>query len=226
MTKSKSGQSVQPDRNTEQAILEAAEREFLAKGFESAKTTEIAAAAGVTHAMLHYYFRSKENLFNRIFERTLQSMLEYVFEVFEMGDMPLAERVGRFVEVHFDYMIANPRAPRFIINELINKPDRISLIGERMTARSVELLSKLDTMIDQEVKAGTIRPISSIDLLLDIVSVNVFVFIALPIAEAFERTPYASLTEFLQLRKRECVNMILSRLTYGYGEKTDKLSER
>ena len=44
-------------RNKEQAILEAAEREFIAKGFAGARTTSIAEAAGVTHAMLHYYFR-------------------------------------------------------------------------------------------------------------------------------------------------------------------------
>ena len=48
--------------NTEQSILKAAEKEFLKKGFSGSKTTEIAKEAGVTHAMLHYYFRTKENL--------------------------------------------------------------------------------------------------------------------------------------------------------------------
>ena len=55
-------------RNKEQAILEAAEREFIAKGFAGARTTSIAEAAGVTHAMLHYYFRTKEQLFERILD--------------------------------------------------------------------------------------------------------------------------------------------------------------
>ena len=54
--------------NTEQAILQTAETEFLDKGFALAKTTEIAKQAGVTHAMLHYYYRTKEKLFERVFQ--------------------------------------------------------------------------------------------------------------------------------------------------------------
>ena len=60
-----------PAQKREQAILEAAEREFLKKGFDGARTTSIAAAAGVTHAMLHYYFRTKEQLFERILDLSL-----------------------------------------------------------------------------------------------------------------------------------------------------------
>ena len=55
--------------NTEQSILKSAEKEFLKKGFSGSKTTEIAKEAGVTHAMLHYYFRTKENLFNKVFSK-------------------------------------------------------------------------------------------------------------------------------------------------------------
>lgn len=53
------------DKQTkEQEILKAAEQEFLTKGYDGARTTSIAQAAGVTHAMLHYYFRTKEQLFD------------------------------------------------------------------------------------------------------------------------------------------------------------------
>lgn len=57
-----------PQQNKEQAILKAAEREFLTKGYAGARTTSIAEAAGVTHAMLHYYFRTKEHIFERILD--------------------------------------------------------------------------------------------------------------------------------------------------------------
>ena len=65
-------------RNKEQEILEAAEREFIAKGFAGARTTSIAEAAGVTHAMLHYYFRTKEQLFERILDEKMRLMGESV----------------------------------------------------------------------------------------------------------------------------------------------------
>lgn len=71
--------------NTEQAILQAAEKEFLDKGFALAKTTDIARAAGVTHAMLHYYYRTKEKLFERIFQEKVQVMSRSLCATFEDG---------------------------------------------------------------------------------------------------------------------------------------------
>lgn len=57
------------ETTTEQLILEAAEAEFLEKGYGKARTTEIARRAGVNHSMLHYYFRTKENLFEVMFQK-------------------------------------------------------------------------------------------------------------------------------------------------------------
>ena len=80
-------------RNKEQAILEAAEREFIVKGFAGARTTSIAEAAGVTHAMLHYYFRTKEQLFERILDEKMRLMGESVLAAF--GQPGLAARRNR-----------------------------------------------------------------------------------------------------------------------------------
>ena len=80
-------------RNKEQAILEAAEREFIVKGFAGARTTSIAEAAGVTHAMLHYYFRTKEQLFERILDEKMRLMGESVLAAFGQPGLPLAERL-------------------------------------------------------------------------------------------------------------------------------------
>ena len=71
-----------PAKNKEQTILEAAEREFLNKGFAGARTTSIAEAAGVTHAMLHYYFRTKEQLFERILDEKMRLMSQSVLTAF------------------------------------------------------------------------------------------------------------------------------------------------
>ena len=53
-------------QSTEARILQAAEKEFFEKGYAGARTVSIAEAAGVTHAMLHYYFRTKDKLFEQI----------------------------------------------------------------------------------------------------------------------------------------------------------------
>lgn len=80
-------------KTKEQAILAAAEQEFLAKGFDGARTTSIAAAAGVTHAMLHYYFRTKENIFERILDEKLRLMGESVLAAFGDPALPFLERI-------------------------------------------------------------------------------------------------------------------------------------
>ena len=95
-------------KTKEQAILAAAEQEFLAKGFDGARTTSIAAAAGVTHAMLHYYFRTKENIFERILDEKLRLMGESVLAAFGDPALPFLERIQEGLSRHFDFTAANP----------------------------------------------------------------------------------------------------------------------
>ena len=110
--------------DTESRILQAAEEEFLLKGLEGARTTAIAERAGVTHAMLHYYFRTKNMLFERIIEEKMRNAGNIMQAVFVLGDMPLMERVKRGVEQHFDFIAANPNLPRFVIQEIYSHPER------------------------------------------------------------------------------------------------------
>ena len=104
--------------NTEQSILKAAEKEFLKKGFSGSKTTEIAKEAGVTHAMLHYYFRTKENLFNKVFEEKAKQLADtFLSRVDE--SLPFLEKIKCFIEAHFDLLTANPELPLFIYREIL-----------------------------------------------------------------------------------------------------------
>ena len=137
-------------RNKEQAILEAAEREFIAKGFAGARTTSIAEAAGVTHAMLHYYFRTKEQLFERILDEKMRLMGESVLAAFGQPGLPLAERLRDGIERHFDFIMANPDMPRFIVNEVFSRPERY----ETMQARIREIAGVLMCDIQRELDAS------------------------------------------------------------------------
>ena len=90
----------QSNNNKEAAILAAAEREFLTKGFAGARTVAIAQAAGVTHAMLHYYFRTKEHLFNRILDEKMRIMGESVLAACGQPGLPVADRIRESIERH------------------------------------------------------------------------------------------------------------------------------
>ena len=83
--------------DTESRILIAAEQEFMAKGYAGARTTSIAEAAGVTHAMLHYYFRTKDKLFERIIAEKTALLKELMLGSIDSSDLPLDTLIATLI---------------------------------------------------------------------------------------------------------------------------------
>lgn len=143
--------------NTEQSILKAAEKEFLKKGFSGSKTTEIAKEAGVTHAMLHYYFRTKENLFNKVFEEKARQLADtFLSRVDE--SLPFLEKIKCFIEAHFDLLTANPELPLFIYREILTNECGKEICRKTLFPNFRLAISLLDRSLQEEIKKGTIRP--------------------------------------------------------------------
>ena len=201
-----------PARNKEQAILEAAEQEFLNKGFAGARTTSIAEAAGVTHAMLHFYFRTKEQLFERILDEKMRLMSRSVLTAFGQPDLPLPERIRDGVESHFDFIAANPDLPRFIVNEVFSRPERYESMRSRVREVAETLMHDIQLELDASAARGETEPIDARMLLLDIISLNVFPFIALPVVEPILGDLSGNRERFLELRRAENTEIILRRL--------------
>lgn len=199
-------------QNKEQVILEAAEREFLQKGFDGARTTSIAEAAGVTHAMLHYYYRTKARLFERILDEKVRLMGKSVLTVFGAPDLPLLERLRNGIEAHFDFIAANPDLPSFLVNEVFVRPERYEGMRERVRKIAGGLLSDLQRELDESAVRGETEPTDARMLLLDILSLNVFVFIAYPILESTLGELTADRNRFFEMRRKENVEVIMRRL--------------
>lgn len=202
----------QEKQNKEQQILAAAEQEFLAKGYDGARTTSIAQAAGVTHAMLHYYFRTKEQLFERIIDEKFATMSDSMFAI--MGDplLPIVERLKGGIEAHFDFVAKNPLLPRFIINEIILRPERYKVLYKRVGAIIDNVYRGLQFEIDREAERGEIERIDIKMLFISIMSLNVFTFIAYPFIEPLMGELMADRERFLAQRKAENVETILRRI--------------
>ena len=198
--------------NKEQAILDAAEHEFLEKGFEASKTTKIASLAGVTHAMLHYYYRTKENLFDLVFDKKTRLLKESMFKAFDNPDLPFLEKVQTGIESHFEFIKANSSLPRFVLNELIYKPARLKFLEKKIKKIAADVGTKISAEIEREVKKGTINPINPVTLMVDIASLNIFVFAALPLLRIIAVGHYESEDAFLEARKKENVEIIMRRL--------------
>lgn len=198
------------DNKTEKIILEAAEEEFLLKGFAGARTTEIARKAGVNHAMLHYYFHTKEQLFDQVLAEKMDIFRESVASVFEQSNLPIMEQITEAMSRHFDFVRQNPMLPRFIINEMSVRPEYVEKIKQTVMPMSTKVISQLQRSLDEAAARGEICPMQAIPLMLDMVSLNLFVFIAYPILQHI--VPDDAMEAFYNARKQENIDVIVRRL--------------
>ncbi len=200
-------------KDTEQAILLAAEQEFMQKGYDGAKTVSIAHNAGVTHAMLHYYFGTKERLFNKIFNEKLSLLGKMVTDVIIEPDTTPLEKITAVVDRHFEFLVEHPDLPRFLLNELAYNPQRRSLMEHKLRVAWAKWLSPLQREWDEMIVAERMKSIAMIDFILDVVSLNLFVFLALPALDMVIEKFYGSREAFYEARKRENVKIIMQRLS-------------
>ncbi|MDR1757434.1 MAG: TetR/AcrR family transcriptional regulator [Bacteroidales bacterium] len=168
------------DLTTEQVILNAAEEEFLDKGYGNAKTVAIAKRAGVSHSMLHYYFRTKEKLFQMIFEKKIASLIQS-FVVILDKDAPFEQMIRQLMEAQFNFVAKQPRLPIFVFNEILQNKSNRDLVIELLAPHISVILGKIETKLNEEIEKGNVRPISLINLMMNILSLNISVFIALPV---------------------------------------------
>lgn len=200
------------DIDTETRILQAAEREFLSKGFAGARTTSIAEAAGVTHAMFHYYFRTKEKLFERIISEKVELLKKAVIGSIRDMTAPLSEILRDVIDNHLEFIAANPDLPRFLVGEIFSNPERAQPFLNRLNEVAPSFIAILQEKINQEAEAGLIRKVDAGMLMLDIVSLNVFAYMATPAVNAAIGNIMTDADTFLKKRKAENYETIMRKL--------------
>ena len=112
------------DSSTEEKIREAARTVFLKKGYAATRTRDIAEEAGINLALLNYYFRSKEKLFELVMMEKFQKFFGVIFPVLNDDNTSLEEKVRLIVNNYIDLLLENPDLPIFVLSEIRNKPDR------------------------------------------------------------------------------------------------------
>jgi len=168
------------EKSTEDKIVNAAKKVFIAKGMDGARMHEIANQAGINKALLHYYFRTK----NKLFEKVFTIVFKDVFAVFEQAissEMSFEEFLESFIRQYIKLLKAKPYIPQFVIHELNRKPERIV---EQMNSSKFnkELLFNL---INKAIQDKEIRPVHPVHLITNILSMCVFPFVAKPIITGF-----------------------------------------
>jgi TetR/AcrR family transcriptional regulator len=168
------------DTSTEKAILEAAKIVFMEKGFDGARMQQIADKAGMNKALIHYYFRSKDKLFDAIFSEAFQQFLPRIAETLST-DKPFLKKVEIFVDTYITMLQKNPHLPVFILHEINRSPERII---ERIKNQGIDP-TLFEKMVSNEVKEGKIKKIDFRHFIVNMIGLCIFPFVARPIIQGF-----------------------------------------
>lgn len=194
------------EAETEEQILHAAKEVFQKQGFSGARMQAIADHAGINKSMLHYYFRSKDKLFQKVFQQSIREFFPKIFKVLN-GEMEFEAKIEKLVETYYTMFRSHPHLPRFVIHEMNQHPERFQSfmrnIGIKIPARFIE-------QIEKEVKSGRIKKIDPRQFIINTIGLCVFPVIAKPMIETVFEMDDKQFNDFLEHRKKELPVFILN----------------
>lgn len=192
--------------NTEIKIVEAATRVFVKKGFDGARMQEIADEAGINKALINYYFRTKQKLFESVFTSVFEDIASNVSRVLE-ASKNLEEMLENFVDVYFTHLSEKPYIPDFVIHELNRNPD---LIVKLIKTKGIDR-EKLVSIIVKEGDRKDLRPFDPVQIIINVLSMSIFPFVASPLIKGFIfEGDEEMFHEFLSKRKIHIIEFVKS----------------
>jgi TetR/AcrR family transcriptional regulator len=204
------------DADSETRILDAAHTVFTRRGTAGARMAEIAREAGVNHALVHYYFRTKQRLAEAVFRRAAGQLFPAMLAVFA-SELPIEEKVRRIVSAQVDMLLENRYLPAYLLAELNHFPERAELLLGSIAGAPAEVLrprlfGRLAEQLEAGVRDGTLRPISPQAFVLNLISMAVYPFAARPLVMAIMGLDDAAFTTMMQRRKAELPEFFLAAL--------------
>ncbi|MCL9808903.1 TetR/AcrR family transcriptional regulator [Flavobacterium luminosum] len=192
--------------STEEKIFEAAFKVFQSKGFTGARMQEIADEAGINKAMLHYFFRSKEKLFEAVFMNAFGKLAPQINQIFNSDDV-LFEKIEKFIHSYISFVMEYPFLPQFIIQEMNNNPEFVAKFLKDKKRPNPEKLLK---QIEKEIELGSIKPIPPKQLVLDIFSMTAFPFAAQTLVKGIINISNEEFFRLMEERKKHIATQIIN----------------
>jgi TetR/AcrR family transcriptional regulator len=207
--------------NTEEKIIQAAEIEFIERGFDGARMQAIADKAGINKALLHYYFRSKQKLFEVIFKTAIKFFLPKIIGIFSRNDLGFQEKIRLFVSAYIDLISKHPHIPMFVLHELSNNASTLLKIIQEIKLD----ISPVKNQIKDEIAKGTIINIIPEQLILNVLSLSIFPIVASPIARELlvegNKEAYKALIEE---RKTHVAEFVIRAISISQDNSTNQKS--
>jgi len=193
-------------KDTEHKILNAATEVFQSKGMDGARMQEIADKANINKAMLHYYYRSKQKLFEAVFKTAISIMAPKLTEIMEK-DEPLFDKIRHFTNSYISLISKHSYIPTFIIHELNRNPH---ILEDVFVKKFGDSFNKMKIQVNEMVKKGEIRPIEPEHLIMNVVAMSIFPFVAKPILKSVLQKDEKEYQILLEERKTHVADFVIN----------------
>ena len=203
--------------NSEERIKAAARKVVHQKGYAGTRTRDIAEEAGINHAMVNYYFRSKEKLFGIVMLETMTFFFKGVSTILNNENTSLEEKIEQIVANYIDLLLEEPELPTFMFNEVRTNPEPFVANTPILQALENSVLAR---QYAEAVAQGRITEPNLIHTVLNVISLVIFPFIAQPIFTALSRTDKEAYKTLMLERKKLIPQWIKAMLFVG--EKSEK----
>ena len=197
------------EKQTEERIFESATEIFIEKGMDGARMQDIADHAGINKALLHYYYRSKEHLFEAVFEKMAAVMFSRFSPVFD-EKTSLEDKIRFFFREHISFLQKNPRLPAFILNEVNRNPARIKKMIQRYNIN--EFWNTLEKQHHDELIRYNITRKTMPQLMTSIAAISIFPFAARGIMEVLFEKSGQDFNDYLEQRKDFAADFVIRAL--------------
>lgn len=201
--------NLEPKNGVKERILSVARALFIEHGYSATSVRSIAMASETNVALIHYYFESKYNLFEIVFEEAFDVLVQRLFLVFH-SPLSFPALIEAWVNSYYEVLVEYPQIPIFILNEISQNPEQLARRIQRY--KPDELFVQIEVRIQQEINRGTIRSVPPLDLALTVLSMSVFPFMFGEFATRVAGRTREEYNVVLMQHKQQVVQFILHAL--------------
>ncbi len=194
------------NKDTEHKILNAATEVFQSKGMDGARMQEIADKANINKSMLHYYYRSKQKLFEAVFKTAISIMAPKLTEIIEKEE-PLFDKIRDFTNSYIGLISKHSYIPTFIIHELNRNP---KILEDTFVKKFGDSFNKMKIQVKEMVDNGEIHPIEPEHLIMNVVAMSIFPFVAKPILKSVLQKDEKEYQLLLEERKTHVADFVIN----------------
>ena len=194
------------EKDTEEQIFDAARKLFERKGYAGTRMQDIADEADINKSMLHYYYRSKDKLFQKVFREGMRRFFPILYKVME-SEQDLDSKIESIVETYYTVLKNDPYLPSFVLHEMNQNPERFRNF---VRSEGITMSERFKKQIEDEVEAGNIRPVDADQFIVNIIGLCVFPFISRTLIGTVFDMDARQFDQFLERRKKTLSTFIIN----------------